>query len=57
LQVLPAGRTAEARAQGLKEEYWESTSETMIQRALTRVLPKRLEGTTLTPAAVTQLAI
>jgi putative transposase len=37
-------------------EYWESTSETMIQLAMTRVMLQRLEGLQLTPAAAAQLA-
>jgi putative transposase len=37
-------------------EYWESTSETMVQLAMTRVMLQRLEGTQLTPAAAAQLA-
>jgi putative transposase len=37
-------------------EYWESTSETMIQLAMTRVMLQRFEGIQLTPAAAAQLA-
>jgi hypothetical protein len=37
-------------------EYWESTSQTMIQLAMTRVMLQRLAGFQLTPAAAAQLA-
>lgn len=37
-------------------EYWESTSEAMIQLAMTHVMLQRLEGIQLTPAAAAQLA-
>lgn len=37
-------------------EYWESTSETMVQLAMTHVMLQRLEGVELTPAAAAQLA-
>ena len=37
-------------------EYWESTSETMVQLAMTHVMLQRLEGVKLTPEAAAQLA-
>ncbi len=37
-------------------EYWESTSETMVQLAMTHVMLRRLEGVKLTPEAAAQLA-
>jgi len=38
------------------DEYWESTSQTMVQLAMTHVMLKRLQRAPLTPDAAAQLA-